>query len=193
MAGGSNSKKDPKKLYAKNFFSNESLESQPDFSPAPPAPQKISLRGILGIGQPVEFNKGISSPAKELFNGISHLHQEQQVLFDQHQKELAKALTELRNEIASLIKNTDNLEKSIENIVVNEIVEVSEYQINFFLRVRTFIASVRQSISETSLWVQSFAAKKKKRNYFWNTVKNKKKGGDAFLFSDEHSVSRSIG
>lgn len=190
MAGGSNSKNDPKYANAKKFFSNESLESQPDFSP--PSPQKLSLRGILGIGQTIEFNK-TSSPVKEIFSGLNHLAHEQNVLFDQRQKELTKALEELRQEIASLAKSTDNLEKTIENVVINEIAEVSDYQVAFFIRIRNFVATVRQSISETGLWVQAFAAKKKKKNYFWNTAKNKKKGGDAFLFSDESSVSRSIG
>ncbi|MFA5895095.1 MAG: DUF5660 family protein [Candidatus Shapirobacteria bacterium] len=190
MAGGSSSKNDPKKTYAKNIFSNESLESQPDFSPSPP--QKLSLRGILGIGQTIEFNKS-AAPVKEIFSGLNHLQQEQQVLFDQRQKELGKALDELRKEIASLAKSTDNLEKTIENVAINEIGEISEYQVAFFIRIRNFIASVRQNISETGLWVQAFAAKKKKKNYFWNTAKNKKKGGDAFMFSDEHSVARSVG
>lgn len=190
MAGGSSNKNDPKKTYAKNIFSNESLESQPDFFPSPP--QKLSLRGILGIGQTIEFNKS-ASPVKEIFSGLNHLQQEQQVLFDQRQKELGKALDELRKEIASLAKSTDNLEKTIENVAINEIGEISEYQVAFFIRIRNFIASVRQNISETGLWVQAFAAKKKKKNYFWNTAKNKKKGGDAFLFSDESGISRSIG
>lgn len=190
MAGGNSSKNDPKKAYAKKFFSNESLESQPVYAPS--TPQKLSLRGILGIGQTIEFNK-TASPVKEIFSGINHLAQEQKVLFDQRQKELTKALDELRKEIASLAKSTNNLEKTIENVAVNEIGEISEYQVAFFIRIRNFIATVRQSISETGLWVQAFAAKKKKRNYFWNTAKNKKKGGDAFMFSDESSASRSIG
>lgn len=190
MAGGISSKNDPKKPYAKKFFSNESLESQPSYSP--PTPHKLSLRGILGIGQTIEFNKTVS-PVKEIFSGINHLAHEQNVLFDQRQKELTKALEELRKEIASLAKSTNNLEKTIESVAINEIGEISEYQVAFFIRIRNFVASVRQSISETGLWVQAFAAKKKKKNYFWNTAKNKKKGGDAFLFSDESGISRSIG
>ncbi|MBI2465360.1 hypothetical protein HYV64_04425 [Candidatus Shapirobacteria bacterium] len=191
MAGGSVTKSDPKKVHTKNFFGSESQpESQTNSSPLPP--QKFSLRGILGIGQTIEF--GEKSPSsKEIFSGISHLQHEVQVLFDQRQKDLEKALVELRSEIAKLANNTDNLEKSVENIAINEITDISEYQVNFFIRIRNFIATVRQSISETCLWVQAFASKKKKRNYFWNTAKNKKKGGDAFMFSDESGVSRSIG
>jgi len=190
MAGGNSSKNDPKKVYAKKIFSNESLESQADFSPS--STQKISLRGILGIGQTIEFGKK-SPPVNELFFGLNHLQQEQKILFDQRQKELKKAIEELRQEIASLAKSTNNLGKTVENVTINEITEVSDYQVAFFIRIRNFIVTIRQSISETGLWVQSFAAKKKKKNYFWNTAKNKKKGGDAFMFSDESSASRSVG
>ena len=191
MAGGQSFKNDPKKIHTKNNFGTESLpESQ--LSSPPPAVNKISLRGILGIGQTIEFNKP-AAHSQEIFSGINHLQQEAKILFDQRQKELTKALEELRKEIASLAKSTDHLEKSIENVAITEIAEVSEYQVNFFIRIRNFIANVRQNISEAALWVQAFAAKKKKKNYFWNTAKNKKKGGDAFMFSDESGVSRSIG
>ncbi|MFZ2153169.1 MAG: DUF5660 family protein [Microgenomates group bacterium] len=190
MAGVVGNKKDPKKLHKSNNFSNESIaENQPSTIPSP---HKLTLRGILGLGQTIEFNKS-SGNTHEIFSGINHLQQEQTVLFDQRQKELEKSLIELREAIKGLADTTDNLGKDVQNVVVSEIVDVSEYQVNFFVRVRNFILGVKQSISETSLWVQSFAAKKKKRNYFWNTAKNKKKGGDAFMFSDESSVARSVG
>ncbi len=191
MAGAFGVKKDPKKNHAKNSFGNESLfESSVESTPTTPA--KISLRGILGIGQTIEINKS-SSQSKENFIGISHIQHEQSVLFDQRQRELTNALKELRKEIASLAKSTTKLEKTVENIVINEIVEASEYQINFLIRIRNFIMNVKQSISETGLWVQSFAAKKKKKNYFWNKANDKKKGGTQFMFNDESSVARSIG
>lgn len=191
MAGGTSPKKDPKKLHIKNTFGNESQpESQSVYQP--PSPHKLSLRGILGLGQTIEFNKPAAA-AKEIFSGISHLHHEQSILFSQQQKEQERAIQELRDEVKKLATATNKLDKVVTQAVLNEIPDANQYQVNFFVRLRQFLVDARQSISEASLWVEAFAAKKKKKNYFWNTANNKKKGGQSFMFSDESSVARSVG
>lgn len=197
MAGGFIGKTNSKVLKQGQFFSSEVLKDSREPYPAKSSENnnKISLRGILGLGQPVELNKphlANENQPKEIFNQASHLQQEQNILFSQHQKELQRTLEELRQEIKKLLKATDNLDKSVENVVINPIAEVNEYQLNFFTRIRNFINNMRQNINRTDIWVQAFAAKKKKRNAFWGTVKNKKKGGEQYLFSNEHSAARSV-
>ncbi len=83
------------------------------------------------------------------------------------------------------------MEKDVEIAAISPIVDVSEYQLNFLQRIQKIISIFRQNISEAGNWMESFNAKKKKKNYFWNTAKNKKKGGTDYLFSNEHSASRS--
>ena len=194
MAGGFGVSQHPKKQ-GKLLSSEVLKDSQFEASPQkPPQPHKISLKGILGLGQTIELNKNTQAVEKqnhELFSGINHLVEEQKIIFDQHQKELAKELQLLREEIVKLIKSTDHLEKDISNIAVENIPEVTEYQINFLSRIKIFIANVRKNISTADIWVEAFAAKKKKKNMFWNNVKNKKKGGEQYLFSNEHSAARS--
>lgn len=199
MAGGKGSLMDHKipKTH-KNSFSNEVLkDSSEDFStPKSDITPKFSLRGVLGLGQSVELMKNANQLQKKsdtLFSSINHLEQEQKLLFDNRQKELEKKIEELRDEIQQLIKATDNLEKQVENVAINPIVEPSEYQISFFSRIKNFIANFRKNITEAGLWIEAFAAKKKKRNYFWNTAHDKKRGGSQFMFSDEHGVARSVG
>lgn len=187
MAGGGVPKHDPKKPKKLGDFGNEVLQESADKAPAPP--QKFSLRGILGLGQTIEFQSG-KPKSPEVHFGISHLAQEQAVLFNHHQEETKRALAELREEIKKLAKSITSLDKNVEVAILQEIVETSEYQVNFFIRLRKFIATIRDNVSEAGLWVQAFAAKKKKKNYFWNTANNKKKGGTKFMFSDESSVSR---
>lgn len=191
MAGGLMGKKDPKNYKFKSSFNSEVLnDSQSNYAPKPPV--KFSLSGILGLNQKVEINKGVEK-SKELFSNISHIQQEQNILFDQRQKELEQTLKELREEINKLAHVTDNLEKDVQNVALAETPEVSEYQVKFFERIRIFISSMRQNISEASIWMESFSAKKKKKNAFWNKAKDKKKGGTQYMFSDEHAVARSVG
>lgn len=193
MAGGFGGPQHSTKKQSKNFSSEVLKDSQYDTSHQK-SPAKFSLQGILGLGQTVEINKNTQSTEKqnhELFYGLSHLVKEQNILFDQHQKELTKELQALREEISKLIHSTSNLEKDVANIALAEIPEVSEYQLNFLSRIRIFIATVRKNISTADIWLEAFAAKKKKKNLFWNNVKNKKKGGEQYLFSNEHSAARS--
>jgi hypothetical protein len=177
-----------------NNLSSEALQDSPEVS-SDKKQTKISLKGILGLGQSVDINKNTSNSekqSKELFYGLNHLAQEQNVLFDQHQKELEKELISLRDEIGKLAQATDNLEKDVANVALSNISEVSEYQLNFLSRIRIFIENFRKNISDAGLWIEAFAAKKKKKNAFWNNVKDKKKGGDQYLFSNEHSAARSV-
>lgn len=196
MAGGFTGPKDPKwKNISKNSFSSEVLkDSQQNFT-APKTENKPSfgLKGILGLNQKVEFNKP-SSEKKVLFNQFNYIEKDFQQLLASKQTELNKNINELRHEIQKLIKNTSVIKEDIEIAASANIVEISEYQINYLQRIKTFFATINQSISESSLWLASLNTKSnKKKNAFWNKVKNKKAGGEQYLFSNEHSVARSAG
>ena len=194
MAGGAiMGKFDPKKINA--YKSGNSSEVLKDSQSNDSAPKKFSLSGILGLNQTVEINKSATKTenwGKEFFGNVNILQQQEKVLFDQHQKELEKAIVELQDEIKKLVHATDNLEKDVQNIPLENIPEASEYQINFLIRIKSFIANFRRNINEAGVWLESFSSKKKKRNYFWNTAKNKKKGGEQYLMSNEHSAARSV-
>lgn len=193
MAGGGiMGKVDPKKI---NLFSNSKSNEVLKDSSVNLAPKKFSLSGILGLNQTVELNKGAQKTenwGKEFFGNINLLQQQEKALSDQHQKELEKAIAQLQEEIKKLVHATDNLEKDVQNIPLESIPEASEYQINFLIRIKTFIANFRKNVNEASSWLESFSNKKKKKNYFWNTAKNKKKGGEQYLASNEHSAARSV-
>ncbi len=194
MAGGFGFKINPKQNKStKNNFSSEVLKDSPEFSSAQnipsSKPSEFSLSGILGLNQTVEIGK--KPEKKPTINFINYLEKDHQLLFDNRQRELQQSIEELRIEIKKLISVTDNLEKDVEIAAISPIVDVSEYQLNFLQRIQKIISIFRQNISEAGNWMESFNAKKKKKNYFWNTAKNKKKGGTDYLFSNEHSASRS--
>jgi hypothetical protein len=197
MAGGFLGKTNPKNQKLGKFFNSEVLQdSREPFAPKNTEnSQKVTLKGILGLGQTVELgrqNQQAEHQNKEIFNQINHLQHEENVLFNQHQKELQRTLEGLREDIQKLASATNNLEKDVENVVISPITEVNEYQLNFFNRIRIFISNMRQNINQAGVWMEAFSAKKKKRNIFWNNVKNKKKGGEQYLFSEEHSSARSV-
>lgn len=191
MSGGMKGSFNPKKHQTNKIFnSNEVLKEDSGSNTSDKKVTKFSLKGVLGLGQSVEINK---SKPKENFFGLNHLVQEQNILFDQRQRELKQAIEDLRLEIKKLARSAENL-NNVEAVktVNSPIVEINEYQINLLTRIKNFIVDMRQNINEAGLWMEAFASKKKKKNHFWNKVKNKKQGGDQYLFSNEHSVARSV-
>lgn len=197
MAGGNSGKLDPKlQKILKNGFSSEVLNDSQGGSFAQKSETKaaFSLSGVLSLGKTTEINKSAESTKKtneKVFFGLNHLEQEQKVIFDQKQQQLEKNINELREEIHQLIKSTNQLEKQVEVAAITSVVEYNEYQINFLDRIRLIVANFRKNISEASLWLDSFSKKKKKKNAFWSKAKDKKRGGEQYLFSSEHSVARS--
>lgn len=191
-AGGSyHGKADPKKS---SFFGvNKSSEILSD-SQTNTAPKKFSLSGILGINQSVEINKNNPKPenwSNEFLSNINYVQEQEKTLFNQKQKELENTIKELQQEIKSLTDSTDNLNQDIQNITLENIPEVSEYQINFLTRIKNFVINFRKNINEASSWLESFTKKKRKKNYFWSMAKSKK-GGEQYLMSSEHSSARSV-
>lgn len=195
MAGGIVSK-DPKNkfLLAKQY----SPEYQQNISPskngsAPPRPEsrpKFSLSGVLGLNQTVELNRPSDKP-KEILFFKNHLVEEQKTLFDTHQAELQREISALRQEIQQLIKQSAKLDQKVEIAAIQPIIEINTYQVNFLKRLRILVSNFRRNVSEAGCWLDVLKKRKTKKNAFWGNVKNKKKGGDQLLFSNESSLARS--
>ncbi len=188
-AGGPyHGKTDPKKP---SFFGvNKSNEILSD-SQTNTAPKKFSLNGILGLNQTVEINKEkpkTENWSQEFLGNPSLPQQQEKQLLNQKHQELEKAVAELQNEIKKITSSTDNFEKDVQNIPLENIPEASDYQINFLERIKNYVS---KNIHEANSWLESFSHKKKKKNYFWSMAKSKK-GGEQYLNSSEHSSARSV-
>jgi hypothetical protein len=188
-----NQKSKNKTNASKNGFSGEFIgeqvsSQQPDQSQTRVITHRLG--GILGLGKTIEFGQPSNQTEKPFF-APNHLEKEQTLLFSNQQQELKQAIEELRKELFKLIKSTKNLDNQTEKAVIEIIAEPSEYQISFLERLKNFIISFRQNISEASFWLETFNNKKGKKGAFWSKVKNKKGGGEQYLFSSEHSASRS--
>lgn len=188
MAGGFGQKPNSKnKSFTKTGLNSEIFK---DF-PANSTEKKINS-GVLFPGQSVDLSKpkaeSINWNKEFLFKSIQV---EQQTIVNRQSQELTSEINEIRLEIKKLIDTTDNLDQEIISISLEEISENSQYQLNFLSRIKILIQNFRKNISEAGVWMESFTHKKSRRNAFWGKARNKKSGGEQYLFSGEHSASRS--
>src|SRR3989339_1485720 len=120
MAGGFISKYGSKNNKSKTgVLSNEILS---DSQSVPKTPQKLTLRGILGLNQPVEINPATAGWTKENL-GISDLSRQEKIILDGRQRELEKAIAELQAELKSLVSTSEGIGTQIENAVLENIPE----------------------------------------------------------------------
>jgi hypothetical protein len=190
MAGGFGlfkGPKDNKTLIKKN--NSEILKDFPDSSSSKP---KIKSSGILFPGQSLNLKSGESKTNinwnREFL--IKSAPQEQTVFINHHTQEIKKEIEALRTEIKKLVQSTNNLDQAIIQSVDQNIVEFSQYQITFLERIKNLVVQFRQNIDQSCVWMESFNRKKSRKNAFWNKAKSKN-GGEQYLFSGEHSASRS--
>lgn len=188
MAGVYGSKPDPKN----KGFTKKNNEVFNDFTDSSAKKSETKLFGTLFPGQSIDINKketttNISWNREFLFKTTT---QEQAIFVNQHSQEIEKAINELRLEIKNLAKTTENLNQEIIQSIEQNVADFSEYQLNFFQRIKIIIVNFRQNITEASVWLESFNHKKNKKNAFWNKAKSKN-GGEQYLMSGEHSASRS--
>ena len=191
MAGGFGFKSNPKnKNFSKKNNNSEVLKDSPDSY----IPQKTtSLSGILFPGQSVDINP-LSKETKINWNQefiTKSLTQEQSIFVNHHTQEIKSEIDSLRLEIKKLVQSSQNLDLEIVQAVEQNIPQANEYQLSFLQRIKKLIVSFRQNVDESCLWLNSLNHKKSRKNAFWGNVKNKKNGGEQYLFSSEHSVSRS--
>jgi len=186
MAGG------PAKSGSKGKKFGPTNETLKEFdSPVRPESKK-NKSGTLSPGESISFDKEKNNSinwSREFLLGS--VQKEETVARQKKDQDVKKAIQELRQEIKKLIESTEGLEKEIANISEQNIVEFNTYQLNFLMRVKTFIVNFSKNISQASSWLESFNHKKSRKNAFWGQVKNKKNGGEQYLFSNEHTASRS--
>ena len=191
MAGGFGTKQLPKGKFSPKKNNSEILK---EFS-SDSSVSKPKLFGTLFPGQSIHPNQESTKKPdinwSREFSVSKSVTQEQVVFVNQHTQEIKQAISELRQEIKKLTLSTDNLNQEIIQAVEQNIPEVNEYQLSFIQKIRNIIIEFRQNIDESSIWLQSFNRKKSRKNAFWNKAKDKKSGGEQYLFSSEHTASRS--
>ncbi|MCW1949413.1 MAG: DUF5660 domain-containing protein [Candidatus Shapirobacteria bacterium] len=189
MAGGFGSKLNPKnKSFSLKKNNSEILKEFPDTS----VPNKPKLSGTLFPGQSINFNKEEQTKTNFTREFLAKtVNQEHAIFVNQHTQEIKQSIDQLKDEIKKLVLSAQNLDQEIVQASEQNIPESNEYQLNFLQRIRNLVIQFRQNIDESCIWLQSFNRKKSRKNAFWGNVRNKKNGGEQYLFSGEHSVARS--
>ena len=192
MAGGINQKDPRKKQTSNQFFAGQ---NSPEYTKqaqnqSQNKPRTFGLSGILDLNQSAEISQSSETNfAKELYQP-SHLEKESNLLFSQEKEELKKAINELITQIKKLSKSAKNTKKEVSNAILLPTLDNSLYQINFLQRLKNFLKNVTKNVNEAGEWMEMFAIKCKQRGKFWD---RSKKLGQQYMFSGEHSASRSAG
>ncbi len=190
MAGGFGSKSDPKN---KNLIKKNNSEILKEFSDNSSSKSETKSSGKLFLGQSVHLNQE-SQPNNSINWNREFLtktaNEAQPLFINQHHQEIQQAINEILTEIKKLELSTDNLSHEVVQATGQNIPEANEYQLKFLQRIRNIIIQFRRNIDQSCIWMESFNRKKSRKNAFWNKAKSKN-GGEQYLFSGEHSASRS--
>jgi hypothetical protein len=199
MAGGlTHKQQNNSKKYKKNTGVNSEIIS--NLFGSEPKNTKKSFNGVLELNKSINLGdsrqqqeqdkKELAQKNAEFIKQFFHSFQkEQEILYSQKEQEIKKELQELQEEIKKLIKTTENVQKDVENAIETNVVEYTEYQVNFFTKLKTFIINLRKNIEEADIWFESCNNKKRKKNCFWNTSQKGK--NQQYMQSGEHTASRS--
>jgi len=127
---------------------------------------------------------------------LYYLQKEQQEIYSREKRERDKEVKVLQSEVERLAQAAENLneklEKNLDLATQQPILEGSVYEVNWLRLLKRAIQKFTAKIENASLWLSAFAQKKAKRGFFWSQATSKK-GGAKYMFSGEHSISRSVG
>lgn len=152
--------------------------------------------GDIMPGQSIELNRAIEEQKEENKVLRMKLAQEQRMrsedksLFTQRTQELKMELHALAQETVKLAQSTQGLSKEVEVAAMQAPANPGVYHINFFEKLRNFIASFRKKIENASLWLQASNRRAAKRRTFWGQVGQ---SGSKRLLSPEDYLQRSAG
>lgn len=119
----------------------------------------------------------------------THKSVQEKVLFSFADEKLSREISEVRQEIAMLVKTMGKVEQQIEAAVMQEIVDPGVYHLNFFRKLKTWVKMMRQSLEDASLWM-SVQQGRGKRSYYWNQFS---KSGTKYSMSSERNVQMGAG
>lgn len=151
--------------------------------------------GDLSQGKSIDVSEIMSGEVEQKKKFEEQIFFERR-LFNEEKQENQKKIQELRlrlhavsTEAVKLASSTANLSQEVKVAVLQNSVDASEYQINFFENIIKLITDFRKKIDSAVIWMQSSNKRAEKKN-FWAQYKKK---GTSFLLSGESYSQRSAG
>lgn len=110
-------------------------------------------------------------------------------LREQQDKQIIKQLQEQLRQLAKEVKTLDG---SVKTAIHSDVADPGTYHVHFFQQLLNFVILLRKRVHEANTWIENFNSRSKKQGSFWGQVYSKK-GGTAYLMSQEHQVARNVG
>ena len=103
---------------------------------------------------------------------------------------LAKEIEGVRQELAMLVQTMGQVQKQVENAIMDNVVDASVYHLNYFQKLKSWIIFMRKSLEDASLWLATSKGRGAGKGYYWNQVS---KSGSKYSMSHERAVQMGAG
>ncbi len=123
---------------------------------------------------------------------VRHKEMQMTEVFNVREAKDKELIKQLQEQLRSLIKEVKTLDNSVKTAVHSDVVDPGTYHVHFFQQLLNFVVLMRRRVQEANTWIENFNARSKKQGAFWSQVASKK-GGTAYLMSQEHQVARNVG
>ncbi len=114
---------------------------------------------------------------------------ENKVLFSFADESLKKEIDGVRQELQMLVSTMGQVQATIEQAMMDNIVDGGVYHANYFAKLKTWIIFMRKSLEDSSSWLQMSGGRKSK-GYFWT---QESKSGSKYSMSSERNVQMGAG
>ncbi len=160
-----------------------------------------ALRNSQSNGGASNSESGINNPFSEFRNRkeiekrrVEEFHQtrtsEWNRVFSSKEKETAKRIEQLRQDLKQLAKQLKNLDVNVSKAINNPVVEAGEYHISYLTHIKQVIHTLTLNASQANNWLEMYNSKSKKMGYYWSQAKTK---GNSYTLNNERSVATSVG
>ncbi len=123
---------------------------------------------------------------------VRHKEMQMTEVFNLREQKDQALIKQLQEQLRALIKDVKILDGSVKTAIHNDVVNPGTYHVHFFQQLLNFVVLMRKRVQEANTWIENFNSRAKKKGAFWGQVYNKK-GGTAYLMSQEHQVARNVG
>lgn len=114
----------------------------------------------------------------------------ERLVFSSQDREVKTQIAAIRQELLSLAKSVQALDKEIGIAAQLEPIEPGVYHLNYFIKLREAITEILKRTDESVTWLSNFNRRAQRRNIYWGRVK---KSGTKFMLSQERYVATQTG
>lgn len=165
--------------------STNSTQNQPDAAPSNLNPFAQALENQTTPEKMAEFER-------EKFSAVRHKEIQMTEVFNLREAKDKELIKQLQEQLRALAKEVKALDGSVKTAIHADVVDPGTYHVHFFQQLLNFVILMRKRVQEANTWIENFHSRAKKQGVFWGQVYNKK-GGTAYLMSQEHQVARNVG